>query len=496
MDYPHQMERHVIFCPQSKRLLDRGVEGELLVVRYLFDHLDPRMVGDYRVLVNYYCPQHGLNALEIDLLVITTFGVFLLEVKNWLGHIDAYDDAWQLNGEKRDNIFGSILHKQHCVYSLMKKFQKLPLRVSVSSLVVLVQGTAQFHNHSGYDERGVVGLDERLLRALSSSELLHWRQNSHRLTDQEIQDLCSFLSRRHKDQGYQIVHHYRLLKKTRSTSLFEEFEAEHVQIPTRRVRLKCYRLRTLTSGRVTEKTIEQFKRGIEVVSTLANQTHILQTLDFFPDPCYCYLYYEVTEPIDGLRLDELAIQCQQQGRTLPLKTQMAIVTALCKALRSAHNHKEQGKKAPIYHRNICFETVFLIRNKENHRQVVKLADFNFAKFGEHTINPMYWGVPEYRNTRLIETIFTAPEVLRDASTASAASDIYALGILWYLLSILPEYDPHIRFDPNTDMVQIDRLTLPGEVRDLLKRMVAPQPEKRPQRVEEILDALKLLKALT
>ncbi|MBE3567648.1 MAG: NERD domain-containing protein [Thermogemmatispora sp.] len=139
MDYPHQMERHVIFCPQSKRLLDRGVEGELLVVRYLFDHLDPRMVGDYRVLVNYYCPQHGLNALEIDLLVITTFGVFLLEVKNWLGHIDAYDDAWQLNGEKRDNIFGSILHKQHCVYSLMKKFQKLPLRVSVSSLVVSVE---------------------------------------------------------------------------------------------------------------------------------------------------------------------------------------------------------------------------------------------------------------------------------------------------------------------------------------------------------------------
>ncbi|WP_189361209.1 hypothetical protein [Thermogemmatispora tikiterensis] len=54
----------------------------------------------------------------------------------------------------------------------------------------------------------------------------------------------------------------------------------------------------------------------------------------------------------------------------------------------------------------------------------------------------------------------------------------------------------MHFDPYTDVVQIDRLALPSEMRDLLKRMVAPQPEKRPQRVEEILDALKLLKALT
>src|SRR5438045_3708289 len=96
---PRNMENHVINCPQTNRILDRGVEGEIRTARYLYENLKAQLVGNYRVLVNYNFPRHGNNALEIDLLVITTFGIFLLEVKNWVGMIKAYDDAWFFNGE-------------------------------------------------------------------------------------------------------------------------------------------------------------------------------------------------------------------------------------------------------------------------------------------------------------------------------------------------------------------------------------------------------------
>src|SRR5207244_2638274 len=112
--------------------------------RYLYANLKHRFVGDYRMLVNYNFPRHGTNTLEIDLLVITTQGVFLLEVKNWLGAIAAFDDTWLYNGERRENIFGTASFKAKNIHSHMRGIRGLPFdpeKISVTSLIVLVQGT-------------------------------------------------------------------------------------------------------------------------------------------------------------------------------------------------------------------------------------------------------------------------------------------------------------------------------------------------------------------
>jgi serine/threonine protein kinase len=491
---PRNMESHVTFCPQASRLLDRGVEGEIRTARYLYENLKTQLVGNYRVLVNYNFPRHGTNTLEIDLLVVTTFGIFLLEVKNWVGAIKAYDDAWFFNGEKRENIFGGVSFKSKNVYSHLRNSTirglsfNNPGKISVTSLIVLIRGTQTFENLSGYGSQAVVGLDQRLIHALSSTDLLHWRERSQRLSDQDIHLVCDALFRRHQPETHEIVGDYCLLKKVRNADLFEEFEAQNIHVETQRVRLKCYHLHTLANERVTEKTIEHFKRDLEAVNALGYHPNIVWTTHFFPDPKYYDLYYEVTEPIDGQRLDEMMEQRHLKGRRFSFKEQLTILESLCKALQHAHSHKP----SPVYHRNISFDTVFVTRNSRA-RTVIKLADFDFAKFGKHTINnPILLG-PGYQKRALIDKVFTAPEVLEDASSARAYSDIYALGILWYFLAQLPVYDPTADFNPQTDADKIDHLQLPDEARALLKRMVAYEKEQRPQQIEEVVEVVKRLK---
>jgi serine/threonine protein kinase len=151
--------------------------------------------------------------------------------------------------------------------------------------------------------------------------------------------------------------------------------------------------------------------------------------------------------------------------------QLSFLKPVSLALQHAHNHKDaRGKPSPVYHRNICPETVFQMRDG-----TVKLGDFDFAKFGDETIS-----VP---GQTLIAKPYTAPELLKNSSQASARSDIYALGVLWYFMASLPATPK--QFNP----AEIDALELPEHARTLLKRMTANNPLERPAKIEEVLEVL-------
>ena len=111
---------------------------------------------------------------------------------------------------------------------------------------------------------------------------------------------------------------------------------------------------------------------------------------------------------------------------------------------------------------------------------IKLGDFDFAKIvGSETVT-----TPEEVQ---LEKPYTAPELLKNSTLATAASDIYALGVLWYFMACLPQ-EPN-RFEP----ARIGSLDLPQEARVLLKRMTAEKLYDRPQKIEEVLEELGRIK---
>ncbi len=458
------LRAHVTFCARGDRgLVVYGSQAESKLVDYVAGNL-PARAGDFQVLVNYNLPVRGSGStgvLEIDALVIDRYGVFVLEVKDWKGPIDAYADRW-VQGERplRDNPFVGVEHKARVLHGTWfgrgRPMAELG-RVPVVGLVVLAQGKRLFHNHANIPDRCVVGIDHELLAILAppggpsgSAEVL---------SDEQIALIKKTLYQQHEPGTAIIVGDYRIVKKLSPGDLFEAFEALNIHVPTMRVRIKRYALPSLKDA--TEEEVEEFKRGTVAWSRMGNHPNILQTLSFFPDSDSPNVFYEVTELPRGRRLDEIMHDTHQ---ALSLSRQIAYLKPLCAALMHAHHRG-------IYHRNLGPETVYVTEDR-----VVKLADFDFAKVvGQPTISRP--------GEVLVESPTSAPEAAFAPSQAREPADIYSLGALWYFLALLPEKSTKI------DRRQIDRLNLPPATRQLMTEMLRSAPDDRPQAVKVVVDQL-------
>jgi len=481
---------HVTFCPQSTRILDRGAEAEWKTASYLDSNLSEWSVGKYRILVNYNMPV-GTTVREIDVVVINKFGIFLLEVKSWLGKVEAYDDQWVVQQTiKRDNPLEAVNAKARIFHSQMfgpqGRLQGFRA-VSVAALVVLTEGLQHVTNRSSAHPSAIVGLDQSLLDAVRSTDLLIRRTHSQMLSNEEIEHIYHFIYGRHESGRAELIGNYRILRKLRYGDLFEEYEAENVNVETQHVRVKRYKLQRLTAPQqLLTQTVRHFKRDVEVVSALGSHPHIVMTMNFFPDEKRPDIYYEITELVDGKRLDEII---KDTHRALTLDEQLNYLQPVCQALAHAHNHRQRGQKRPVYHRNVCPETVMVSRSG-----IVKLADFDFAKYpGSPTL--ILAGAP------LIEKLYTPPELLAESppggrsegKETTAASDIYSLGMLWYVLASLPRHTLPENCTYEDLLANIEHLPLLQNARTLMQTMLACDTRARPQRIEEIAQAFKELR---
>jgi hypothetical protein len=473
----HLRDHHVIACAFADYAL-KGSRAERQTIQYLLDHLYSELIGDYRLLVNYNVLERGGNSLEVDIVVINRQGVFVLEVKGWRGVIEGHDDSWIFHGktgqQTRKNAWRSIDYKSKVLYTrLFDKGGTFPelKGVSVIGLVVLTQG-AQYYINYGHDKTpNMVDLSDSLVSALTTSTLLRHEARSRPLSDTEIQTITRTLFEKHAPQDI-VVHDYRIERELSFGDLCDVFEAQHIRFKSRRGRLKRYQLTSLDEEK-TDIDIRKFQRSAEAVFALGEHPNILTTREFFADDVRQEqdVFYEITDLPTGPGLEDAMHMKAQQDREMPLAQQLGFLVPICQALQHAHNHRDQRNRPdPIYHRNICSETVFQMQDG-----TVKLGDFDFAKFGDETITVV--------DETLIEKPYTAPEVLQDSRQATARSDIYALGVLWYFLACLPAR-------PTTfDATRIDALKLPARARTLLTRMTAREEKQRPLNIEEVLQEL-------
>jgi hypothetical protein len=198
-----KLQHHVTFCAQkSDELAQRSRLEELEAVQFLVENLSPRRVGDYRILVNCNIPMQSAASLEIDIVVINRFGVFLIDVKRWESQIDVYDDGWILYGKYRlENPLESINHKASVLYSRIfdEEGSLTELRhVNVMGLVVLTQGLSRFTNHSSKDSSAVVGLDSQLIGVITSTKRFLRNKGRRELDNQDIQHIRDVIYRTYR----------------------------------------------------------------------------------------------------------------------------------------------------------------------------------------------------------------------------------------------------------------------------------------------------------
>jgi serine/threonine protein kinase len=433
--------------------------GEIKTLGFLRQNL----TGDHIILTNYHLPD-GSGTLEIDLLVLNYHGLFLLEVKEWWGRIDADQTHWLQAGQRHPSPLTSIDSKAKVVHSVLAQNHPGLKDVSVVGFVVLSKGDTMLNINDPRAHR-VFPLNDRLVHALTSRDHLFNPQSSRILQANALKAAQETLLRQHVDPQRRIIGSFRIVDSLPPGEGYEAFAAQHITISGRHARLKKYHIAAIQSQRHLEESVRQFKQDMEALAQVEGHPNIVRAYDFYKDPDVDDTYYLALEMVDGRLLREI----MDESGAISLDQSARYLQPVADALAYCH---DKG----IIHRNLTPYSIYVTAGGQ-----VKVGDFDFARV------PAIGLTITKTNTPLVVNKYIAPEQLDNPRGADARADIYSLGAIWYdLLFARPDNEP-IR------QALIAQSDLPEIARQLLQSMLSPQPDNRPASIYEVKEWLEMLK---
>ncbi|HEY0369036.1 MAG TPA: protein kinase [Chthoniobacterales bacterium] len=223
---------------------------------------------------------------------------------------------------------------------------------------------------------------------------------------------------------------------------------------------------------------ERFRREARAAAQLRHP-NVASVFHFGETPAaHCFYAMEF---IEG---ETLEARLRRTG-PLPVQLALAVATQVTRALHAA----ETGG---LIHRDLKPSNIMLVSTESPSRDelLVKVIDFGLARNAETAdlVHAGFSGTPD----------FASPEQFgSDAAPLDARSDIYSLGAtLWYALTgeaPFPSRSPAVVTAAQLrEVVPIEVLKLakiPAPVVELLRRMLAIDPDERPQDAGQLLDAI-------
>src|SRR5262249_37575758 len=193
------------------------------------------------------------------------------------------------------------------------------------------------------------------------------------------------------------------------------------------------------------------------------------------------IWYIAMEWLDGNTLaEELG-----SSRAFSISRTANIFRQIASALDTAHG-------SYIVHRDLKPSNIMLITRADS-RELVKVLDFGIGKIISDTAGSpasKSWGTPHY----------ASPEQFHTGVNIDRRSDIYSLGIMLYevLSGELPfhassvEEMMHLHLHVSPTPIRQRNPEVPKSIEQMLARMLAKDPNDRPQRAGEIADLLHLV----
>lgn len=193
-------------------------------------------------------------------------------------------------------------------------------------------------------------------------------------------------------------------------------------------------------------------------------------------------FYYVMEFVDGITLQQLI---DQFGRQPPARV-IHLLLQICGSLGEAH-------QLGLVHRDIKPANI-LVSARSGLYDMVKVLDFGLVKeidreSTEVTVSDAITGTPMYMS----------PESVRNARLADERSDLYSIGAVGYtLLTGVPTFEGEAAVDiclkqlDEEPLRPSDRIgaPLPEDLQNVLMSCLRKDPEERPQRVDDLADALR------
>ena len=278
--------------------------------------------------------------------------------------------------------------------------------------------------------------------------------------------------------GTIIDQRYRVVRKLAAGGMGEVYQAEHIQLG------KAMAIKVMRPEMSRDPDfVARFKREAVAASRIGQQ-NIVDISDFGQTDDG--RFYFAMEYLDG---ETLGAVVHREG-AMQLQRAVGVAVQVARARVAAHS-------LGVVHRDMKPENVMLLQ-RPGQPDLVKVLDFGVAKVatgqgdGGHTAIGMVVGTPQYMS----------PEQAKGIAV-DARTDIYALGLILYeLIAGRPTFSGETMSslmvkqvtEPPSPLEPGPLSEVPGELEELVFRMLEKDPAARPQTMDEVAEQLASVEA--
>lgn len=433
-------------------------DSERRAIAHLRDHAPDEWV----VLHNVEIVDHG-RWFEVDLIVIAPHAVYVIDVKGTRGTVEVAGPVWY---PSKRQPFRSPVPKlrghARTVKGLLVKGSPALHQLYVGELAVLTAPDAALVDPEGRDSGSVVRLED-LVPALADRSRIpgSFDTSGSAVESRRVRDLLVGVA--HPPRGPRIFGSWEVVERLSEGDDVSEYRARSSALPdvSAYVRLRVYALDAYLNADERDLQRHRIGNAFTTLSRLPAHPNIVAARDFFLDE---------DEERAVLVLDEIEAEALRPRLTtadaLSADAKLRIIGDILRALDHAHRNR-------VIHRAISPDTVLVAADGR-----ALLSGFDYARGAGARTYTVADQIPEN-----VDPAYLAPEGRGDLTKLTAASDLYALGVLGYRLftgepAFTGSVDQHRKGD-TLPAAELAAASTPSELADWLRAVAAPDPGDRP-----------------
>ena len=375
---------------------------------------------------------------EVDALVLSPAGLFLVEIKSRPGVLKGDAHSWTWTTDGRSNTYDNPLilanRKAKRLASLLKRqssiskakirlpFVEPAIFLSSTSLNCQLEGLAKSatfqHGRPGaLDDPGIVGALANGIanRGSTTVDATQARAIGRGLAEAGIRP-----SNKHRQVG-----DYRLAKLLSEGEGFQDWESTHVSVDTVHRRIRIYTVATASSPEIRATRARQARREFEILEGI-DHPGILKVKDYKETELGPALIFD-HDP-KAIRLDHLL---RERGASLTVTQRLQMVRDIAETLKYAHAKR-------LYHRALGPQSI-LVHGADSAAPHLRLMNWQLASrnVGD-SASPNT--VHRTTGTRHVEDyvedpglIYLAPETTRADPAQGPSLDVFSLGCIAYTI---------------------------------------------------------------
>lgn len=440
---------------------------------------------------------------EVDALVLSPAGLFLVEIKSRPGALrgDAHSWTWTTDGRtstydnplilanRKAKRLASLLRRQPAIVKAKVRlpFLEPAIFLSSSSLACQLEGLAKTatyqHGRPGsLDDSGIVGA---LSNGINSRASFPVDATQTRAIGRAMVEAGIRPSNKHRQVG-----DYQLVKLVAEGEGFQDWEASHISVATVQRRVRIYTVASASTPEARAARLRQARREFEVLEGI-DHPGILRVNDYKETELGPALIFD-HDP-KAVRLDHLL---REKGKSLTITQRLQLVRDIAETLKYAHSKR-------LYHRALGPQSI-LVHGADAGAMQLRLMNWQTASrnvSGSAAPNTVHRTTGTSHVEDYVEDpglLYLAPETTRADPAQGASLDVFSLGcIAFYIFTGHPPAESTLELAEKLRIGQGLRLsdTLDGcgaRQQDLIQFATAPDLLARYDTVQGFLDDLDLV----